>query len=710
MNLKKISLIALVAVLLFTTCLTSCFAIDNWFDIFLCPPCLADWISSQGCNSGCGGGGSLVSINAATGQLLPSILFPYYPIPFNLRKAFPEHKADYGLNIADSTHATLSLANGYYSFTPSSGSSWTCSKVPGLVMTTSTNNGVISATVTFPDGSEMDFTNLEEATYVRIDNETLPNYHLPVKLTDPKGRETNYTLNDDGMPASVILPDGRPYEYNYDEEGILESVTYPDGEIRMVIEGGLWPTSVKVVDPQNPTTNYAETTYTYDGAIVTSITESNHVKTVIDYYPRTQAEINAGTPARVRTIKVLDDLDYITAHSNDYVGYTPKVYSLTEFWYSEYDGRLYDDQQTPYNPETLTKTENSVSYGCTRIRRYSNPGSFYWDEVVYMTWVEGSGSESNDDKIEDRWYYLDSGNKTFLYKEVAYYYDSVQSEFVPLKSMKYTREVSDPLSWAYGRVDSITEIDYEDDTRVVSRERERVLESYDYYDPDVDYAVPSYDPDDIPTVPYSASSGTVPGNGMVRQVTYLPGDSESYTVACNYAVTGGVMKPFVQSVKDKEGKVTNYLLDTDGSTLEVWRQMDSSMVKTNSYTYYSSCPTNYKGLMHTSTTYGVATQGVDTSKLTTYGYSYTCQALVETTSSEGKTWESVYNLLGQLVSSIDEYGNTTTYAYDWKGRPTTTTYPLTDDDVRLNQTNRTIERRYDGCCYLSSIRDENDTT
>jgi len=110
------------------------------------------------------------------------------------------------------------------------------------------------------------------------------------------------------------------------------------------------------------------------------------------------------------------------------------------------------------------------------------------------------------------------------------------------------------------------------------------------------------------------------------------------------------MTPFTTIVEDAEGRTAKYVVNADGSTAEVWHEVDSQLEKTRSYTYYST-PDTHKGLIHTSTVYGVATQGTNRDRMTTYSYSYQGGTLTTTVASEDKTTETCYDALGQTLKS-----------------------------------------------------------
>jgi len=686
MNLRKILLASVAAVVLLSTCLTSCFAYPYFWEWGPNIPCLPDIIGSEGCG-GCNGGNTTahISVNATKGTAIPSLDIPHIPISAMQRRANVEQEAASGLNIkianpVSNSIATLSLSNGAYTFRPSNTSDisqvWVCDMLSGLVMHPTNISGgkITTAYVKMPEGTQLTFSHLDQDTYDRLwDNKTVDKYHLPETITDPSGRVTTYTLDwnssnsiPNGMPVSVELPDGRTFGYGYDSNGMLSSVTYPDGNVRMVIEGGLWPTKVSVVDPENPN-NSADTTYVYDGCLIESVTGSNHIKTKVTYDL-------TGDTAKVQYVRVMDDPDYVAAHPSEYPqGYTPQVYSQTKYSYDTVD---IDD-------------DDIADYGRTTIRQCAATG-----------FVDYPGSDSDwQDRIVEHWYYRDAqGNNSFIYKTVALVYEN--GDLVPRHTVIYNREMTTPGSWNYGNITSAVSIDYENDTNVPTRERSRTT-TYDYYDPDVEYNVTT-SPD---SAPYDeAVSGGVAGNGAIRQTTTTI-NSTSFTTSYNYKVIDGVMTPFTTIVEDAEGRTAKYVVNPDGSTAEVWHTVDSQLVKTRSYTYYST-PDTHKGMLHTSTVYGVATQGTNKDQVTTYSYSYSGGTLTTTATCEGKTTESCYDALGQLMWSEDEHDRRTNYDYDWRGRSTTTTYPL----VTGESTRKTRVNDYGGCCYLTSVTDEEGNT
>ncbi|MEN6520469.1 MAG: RHS repeat-associated core domain-containing protein [Armatimonadota bacterium] len=681
MKLRKIALAAAATVVLFSTGLKSCFAYPYFWEYPFCPLCCNDKISSEpdkvtGCSS-CNGGSSEspIVVDATKGTATPSFSIPGFPISANQRRANVEQEGVSGLNIESNTKATLNMANGACTFRPSNTSDisqqWVSDTVPGLVMQpTNLVGGVITtATITEPNGKQMTFSHLDQKTYTRVwDSSTVAKYHLPETITDPQGKVATYTLDrdsqntiPDGMPTSVELPDGSTYSYGYDSSGMLSSVTYPDGNAHMLIEGGLWPTQVSIVDttsqtPEDPSV----TTYTYNGCLIDSVTGNNHIKTKVTYD-------FSGDVAKVQYVRVMDDPDYVAAHPSEYPQfYTPQVYSQTKYSYDTVD---IDD-------------DDIADYGRTTIRQCASTGS-----VDYPGWDSDWA-----DKIVEHWYYRDAqGNNSFIYKKVALVYENFQ--LVPLHTTVYNRNMTTPGNWNYGNIASAVSIDYEND---LTKRREKTT-TYDYYDPDLEY--------DVTTSPDSAPydeviSGGVAGNGMLRQAT-LTINSTSFSTANNYKVLDGVMTSFTTIEKDYKGKTAKYVVNADGSTAEVWHEVDSQLVKTGSYTYYTT-PDTHKGMLHTSTVYGVATQGTNKDQVTTYSYSYLGGTLTTTATCEGKTTESCYDALGQLMWSEDEHDRRTNYDYDWKGRSTTTTYPL----VTGESTRKTRVNDYGGCCYLTSVTDE----
>lgn len=485
-----------------------------------------------------------------------------------------------------------------------------------------------SATISYTDGGTINF------ACTGIGSNGVGTYYQ-TSTVDSSGATTTYAYDaTTGAPTSVTYPDGKTYEYGHTGGHFgPTSVTYPDGEVHMLIEYGTGvnvesPTKVTIVDPVNPETNQTSTTYTYDSAgNCTSITQNSGIKTLVDY------DYNG----KVSMVRVYNVNDYVLDPQTG--NQTYEVYSQTGFEYDYEYNELYEP-----------------IYGLTRIRQYADTGSIVvLSNGVQVDYIGDDNDET--DRVQERYYYLDQNyENTFLRTVKDFRYDG--EELAPVTSTILTVNVGvDSTSKLFGKILS------EEDTL------ERVT-TYDYYDPEVQYNVSNLD-----DAPYPDTSGTVYGNGELRQVT-MPDDS---TTSYAYKIDSGVMTSYTTVTKNMtkdssqnmvEVSRTKSVINSDGSVAEVYQQNDQgTLEKTKSYTYYPS-PDTHKGLVWTETVEEVSSMLED--MVTTYAYDFTDGELELTTTVENGVNDRVsvthYNTLGQMDWSQDEYDRQTDYTYDWQGR------------------------------------------
>jgi len=99
---------------------------------------------------------------------------------------------------------------------------------------------------------------------------------LLITVTDPKGRQLNFTYNSESQINKVILPDGGNLLFSYDASGNLSTVQYPDGKTRQYVYNEQTLTSntnlpnnlTGIVDESG--SRYANTSYNSAGLSVSS--------------------------------------------------------------------------------------------------------------------------------------------------------------------------------------------------------------------------------------------------------------------------------------------------------------------------------------------------------------------------------------------------------------------------------------------------------
>ena len=140
----------------------------------------------------------------------------------------------------------------------------------------------------------------------------------------------------------------------------------------------------------------------------------------------------------------------------------------------------------------------------------------------------------------------------------------------------------------------------------------------------------------------------------------------------------------VSSVADRTGRKTVFSYDADKNLTKI---IDPDN-KATTYTYdskgYVLTGTDAEGVTYFKNTYDgqgrVLTQddGVDGNKLTTFSYDETSEfwrTITTITDRNGKTRKNIHDRMGQLVKTVDELGNITTYTYDADGNRTSMTDP-----------------------------------
>nr|WP_199038415.1 RHS repeat-associated core domain-containing protein [Dyella sp. ASV24] len=118
---------------------------------------------------------------------------------------------------------------------------------------------------------------------------TAPIAGLLLTVTDPKGRQLNFSYYGNGFLQRVILPDGGRLTYNYDGIGNLSSVQYPDNSTRQYVynessltSGASLPYAMTgIVDEAG--VRYENTTFDSTGRATASSFAGNTGATLITY-------------------------------------------------------------------------------------------------------------------------------------------------------------------------------------------------------------------------------------------------------------------------------------------------------------------------------------------------------------------------------------------------------------------------------------------
>jgi len=116
-----------------------------------------------------------------------------------------------------------------------------------------------------------------------------PTAGLLLTVTDPKGRQLNFTYDSNGRVHQVTLPDGGTLTYAYDTNGNLLSVQYPDGKSRQYVynestlTGGanLLNAMTGIIDTAG--TRYESTAFDSSGRATASVFAGNVGSTGISY-------------------------------------------------------------------------------------------------------------------------------------------------------------------------------------------------------------------------------------------------------------------------------------------------------------------------------------------------------------------------------------------------------------------------------------------
>jgi len=152
-----------------------------------------------------------------------------------------------------------------------------------------------------------------------------------------------------------------------------------------------------------------------------------------------------------------------------------------------------------------------------------------------------------------------------------------------------------------------------------------------------------------------ATTNTYDANGNLLTTT----DANGKTTSNTYSSSGSLL-----TTQDPLGKTTSFAYDIFGN---LSTQTDA-MGTVTTYTYDANANRSSQSVTRT------LAGGTHQTLLTSYVYDGDGK-LLKTTYPDNSTTQTIYNGLGQLVTSIDPLGRQTSHTYDTDGHVTLTTYP-----------------------------------
>ena len=470
-------------------------------------------------------------------------------------------------------------------------------------------------------------------------------------VTDPEGNVTTYTYDEYGNTATITSPESKTTTYDYNALGWLQSVTTPKGYT---------------------------TTYYYDknGNMLKQVNpDGGVVRSVYDFRGNLRQKIQPEQYDAAADTAVTFDTENIQNSASN-------VYSILTDGYRNvyYDNGLLHmtidpcDNTTQYTYDLygnkLTETKpNGAIYGYT----YT-----VMDLTDTATFKETSGS--NEMLFQEYDYgILSNGNTTFT---VTQYFDDTNTAVTTTTFDWAGRQVR--LDQADGTYTTNT---YNDNGTLASATDARGNTTYYSYD-GLNRLKSTWTPVGSSTYSYSSKAYDKAGNvisvtqsqDMVANGT-VP-TTNLVTVSYTYDGDGNVTQELSSS-----GAKTTYEYDDDGNLQDKYVYYDASNASHESYTY------NNMGQLTAKNTY-VENQDI-------IGYDDTSTELVLTSSS-------TYDLNGNVLTSVDENGVTTTYTYDLMNRLLTTSQPGLDENGTA--VNITTSQTYDWAGNVLTTIDPNNNT
>lgn len=497
---------------------------------------------------------------------------------------------------------------------------------------------------------------------------------LLINVTGPKGRQLNFVYNASGQITQIALPDGGTLAYAYDGSGNLIQVTYPDGNTRI---------------------------YKYDESSNAPSGFPNLLTGIIDENGQRYADIHYDSQGR--------------AISSQLGG----VANLTQVAYNS------GSTTVTYPLGVQTTIGFAVPYGRMQVSSVSQPCAPSCNQTAASNTYDSNGNPQSSTDF--------NGNTT------AYTYDAngLETQRIEAQGTPVQRTINTTWDTVFrnpldrqvldgsGALTAKTDWVYNGNGQVVARcEDNPTVSGVTSYACSTTTTPPSGVRRWVYTYCNAVGSGC-PLVGLLLSVKGPRGDMTRYAYYTSTSLTacgapGGACHHLgdLWKVTDAMGHVTTTVsYDKDGRQTET--KDPNGVVTTFSYTPRGWLQTRTVAGAATTISYDAVGDVIKVAQpdgvYTAYGYDtahrltdiydalgnhvhFTLDAAgnrkAENTYSSGSSTASrslsrAYNTLGQLVQSLDAYGNTTAYGYDSNGNQTDTTDPL---GVKTHQAYDTLNR------------------
>jgi RHS repeat-associated protein len=190
-----------------------------------------------------------------------------------------------------------------------------------------------------------------------------PSPNLLLAVTDPNGRQLNFTYNSNGTLAQVTQPDGGTLVYAYNANGNLASVQYPDGKTLQYVynesslNAGTSQPNILTGVIDETATRFASTGYTSTGQATSFTLAGGANSSTVTYGGNGSATLNTPLGASLNLVSEVDGSGTLKLHAVS----APCGTQCTQPWKAQtYDSNGYPASYTDFNNNVTATTYNSA--------------------------------------------------------------------------------------------------------------------------------------------------------------------------------------------------------------------------------------------------------------------------------------------------------------------------------------------------------------
>ncbi|WP_281849297.1 RHS repeat-associated core domain-containing protein [Dyella sp. GSA-30] len=530
--------------------------------------------------------------------------------------------------------------------------------------------------------------------------------NLLLTVSDPSGRQLNFSYNSNGSLSQVALPDGGTLLYGYDATtGNLTSVQYPDGKVLQYVyneaslnSGTSQPTALTgVIDEAG--VRFASTGYNSQGQAISSTFAGGADAMAVTY------SVNPGPATLTTPLGLSVHLQAQTDASGSFRSAASSVPCGTQCnqpWKSlSYDSHGYTSSRTDFNGNITNTTYDSTGLLDQEVDAYNTPNqrtiTTTWNTSLRLPLTRVVRDNAGNTVASSAWVYnaigqtlahceadptnaaatgyqcSNTGNVPAGVRRWTYTYcASVDAVQCPLVGLLLTAtgprtDVNDTTTYAYFM-----------DDNVLHRHGDlsSVTDALGHHTTYIGY-------DGAGRLTTMADQ-----NGIISTMSYTPrGWLASWSTGFDFATTNYTYTPYgaVETMTDPDGIVTTYSYNnahrltkvTDGQGNYIQYTLDASGNRTAENIYSSSGATPVHSLSRQFNTLGQLVKAKDGLSHTVFdasaGGSYDANGnLVLSSDGFGIQKKSTLDALDRLASTIENYNgsdvstqNTTTaISYD----------------------------------------------